>query len=72
MGGGGGGGGVVGFIKGRIGVTPCFFHVYASTTKFNVIDFIRRHLKYINNVKIQEFYCSEFHLNVRENVISYS
>ena len=55
-GGGGGWGGVVGFIKVRIGVTPCFFHVYASTTKFNVIDFIRRHLKYIINVKIQEFY----------------
>ena len=52
----GGGGGVVGFIKVRIGVTPCFFNVYASTTKFNVIDFIRRHLKYIINVKIQEFY----------------
>ena len=53
---GGGGGRVVGFIKVGIGVIPRFFYVYASTTKFNVIDFIYKHPKYTINVKIEEFY----------------
>ena len=56
LGGGGGGGGPVGFIKVGIGVIPRFFYVYASTTKFNVIDFIYKHPKYTINVKIEEFY----------------